>query len=198
MRQTLMSGHRWGVPRSLKSDSRCEGMERIGLVPIGDVHGNIIESLVPPLRKLFRASVEVTSPLPHPDYAYNPRRRQYHSSTILRRLRALRRRGFHRVLGVADLDLYVPSLNFVFGEADLGGGTAVIALARLHQSFYGLPENPKLFLQRALKEAVHELGHTYGLTHCRNPLCVMFFSNSLADTDRKQASFCERCQSAFR
>lgn len=82
----------------------------------------------------------------------------------------------------------------VFGEAELGGYFAIISLARLRQSFYGLPEDKHLFLERTIKEAVHELGHTYGLSHCPDPECVMHFSNSLMDTDRKKPSFCSRCQ----
>lgn len=85
-------------------------------------------------------------------------------------------------------------LNFVFGLADRATARAIIALPRLRQSFYGLPDDIALFRERAIKEAVHELGHTFGLGHCRDRRCVMAFSNSLADTDRKGQEFCERCQ----
>ncbi|MBI5187681.1 MAG: archaemetzincin family Zn-dependent metalloprotease [Nitrospirae bacterium] len=98
---------------------------------------------------------------------------------------------YEKVLGIVDHDLYVPQLNFVFGEA--GRKMAVISLTRLRQEFYGLSEDRGLFHKRTLTEAVHELGHTYGLGHCRNPRCVMFFSNSLMDTDRKGPEFCLGC-----
>jgi archaemetzincin len=48
-------------------------------------------------------------------------------------------------------------------------------------------------LNRVIKEAVHELGHALGLTHCEKSRCVMHFSNSLQDTDFKHYMFCERC-----
>jgi archaemetzincin len=99
-----------------------------------------------------------------------------------------------RVLGMIDADCYAPGLNFIFGQAALHGRVAFIALPRLRPSFYGMAEDPPLFRQRVLTEAVHELGHTWGLTHCPDPHCVMHFSNTLHDTDLKGATFCRRCQ----
>lgn len=118
------------------------------------------------------------------------RRGQYSAERILQRLEV---RATGRTLGVVDRDLYVPDLNFVFGLADTIGRRAVVALPRLRQRFYGLADDEALFHERAAKEAVHELGHTYGLGHCRNRRCVMAFSNSLGDTDRKERRFCATC-----
>lgn len=97
------------------------------------------------------------------------------------------------VLGVAQTDLYVPSLNFVFGEAHCPGKVALISLFRLNPEFYGQSYDKQLFYERAVKEAVHEVGHTLGLGHCKKHLCVMFFSNSIWDTDRKNTTFCTKC-----
>ena len=100
---------------------------------------------------------------------------------------------YEKILGIIDQDLYVPKLNFVFGEASRR--VAIISLTRLRNEFYSLPKDQTLFRKRVLTEAVHELGHTYGLEHCRNPHCVMFSSKSLIDTDLKGPDFCERCKS---
>lgn len=97
--------------------------------------------------------------------------------------------GRERLLGVVDRDLFVPGLNFIFGLAQKGG-PALIALPRLRPEFWGQPADQKLLLQRAIKEAIHELGHTYRLDHCADPLCVMHFSNTLQETDRKSDRFC--------
>jgi archaemetzincin len=98
------------------------------------------------------------------------------------------------MLAVADLDLYVPDLNFVFGLAQCDMARAIIALPRLRQSYYGLPENTVVFRKRVIKEAVHELGHLFGLRHCLDRRCVMAFSNSLIDTDEKGWEFCANCR----
>jgi archaemetzincin len=85
-------------------------------------------------------------------------------------------------------------LNFVFGEARCPGKAALISLHRLRPEFDGRKPNDELLIERTEKEAVHELGHTLGLRHCANPFCVMHFSNSIFDTDRKQSLFCSKCQ----
>lgn len=160
------------------------------LLEIGNVAPEILGHLHPDIQSTFDCGCTTGAPLPTPDYAYVPRRNQYSAGTILEKLPRDRNR---RVLGVVDLDLFMPELNFVFGLADPASGRAVIALPRLRESFYGGHENQALFLDRTTKEAVHELGHTYGLGHCRDRGCVMAFSNSLLDTDRKSRRFCTIC-----
>lgn len=96
-----------------------------------------------------------------------------------------------RLLGVTDLDLYIPNMNFIFGEARLPGRVAIISTHRLT----GTTDlgGEQLFPIRVIKEAVHELGHTLSLTHCDTHSCVMYFSNSLRDTDRKSDDYCMSC-----
>jgi len=164
---------------------------RIGPIDI-DVVGNIQSTLC----KVFYGSncAIIEDVMPIPLDTYNAIRHQYHSSSVLAKIHDCSKKfGSDRVLGVTDVDLYVPHLNFVFGEAQCPGRNAIISLCRLKPEFYGQSANKELFIERSMKEAVHEIGHTLGLRHCHNQACVMFFSNSILDTDQKKPTFCEKC-----
>jgi archaemetzincin len=102
------------------------------------------------------------------------------------------KKGWKR-LAILDVDIFSAGLNFVFGQADLSGATSVISLVRLENEFYGLAADERLLVERAVKEAVHEIGHTLGVVHCKSRECVMYFSNSLVDTDRKGSAYCAQC-----
>lgn len=168
----------------------------IVLVPVGAVDPVVLDLLKEELPEIVPEPVRVGKGLEEPGYAYDPERKQFRSTDILKTLREQADfLVYARILGVVDHDLYVPELNFVFGEASLRA--AVLALPRLRETFYGRPGNTGLFRKRVLTEAVHELGHTYGLSHCRKPSCVMSFSNSLADTDRKGPGFCPECRKRY-
>ncbi len=163
------------------------------LVAVGKVDRKVFDLIKDELKKTFNRPVWVGEGLSEPDYAFNPKRKQYLSTAILKFLFDQKGRTlYEKMLGIVDHDLYVPELSFVFGEA--GRKVAVISLARLRQEFYHLPPDHDLFEKRILTEAVHELGHTYGLRHCENPRCVMFFSNHIKDTDRKGPEFCPKCK----
>ena len=127
------------------------------------------------------------------DSFYDPERGQYRSTQMLPLLAGLGRVPADRVLGLTAVDLFIPVLTFVFGEATLAGPAAVVSTHRLAPEVYGLPANPLRLRQRLVKEGVHELGHTYGLLHCRHPACVMRASRAVDDIDGKTASFCSSC-----
>lgn len=165
----------------------------IVLVAIGEVNRNVMDWLKDDLSKVFNKQVSVGKGMPEPDYAFDHKRKQYSSTAILNAIVKQKEYApYEKILGVVDHDLFVSELNFVFGEAS--PKAAVISITRLRQTFYRLPEDQDLFHRRVLTEAVHELGHTYGLQHCGNPRCVMFFSNRLSDTDRKGPEFCPECR----
>ena len=163
----------------------------IVVVAVGEVEASVVAHLCAALPETFRRPCRVGDAWPVPKHAFDPRRAQYSAEAIVQQLRLGKA---ERVLGVVDLDLYVPELNFVFGLADPQGRHAVIALPRLRQRFYGARDDEALFLARAVKEAVHELGHTFGLLHCDTPRCVMSRSVNLPEVDGKGSAFCRDCR----
>ena len=165
---------------------------KITLKPLGNVADEIMEELKDRVGGIFHCPVEIKAGFSDLAQAYNPERKQYFSSKLLASLKKSERE--ERVVGITGVDLYVPRLHFVFGEADISSGTAIVSLCRLRQEYYGVAPDEALFLERATKEIVHELGHTFGLGHCPNSKCVMHFSNSLADTDLKGTGFCSSCR----
>ncbi|MGQ9671642.1 MAG: archaemetzincin family Zn-dependent metalloprotease [Candidatus Aminicenantales bacterium] len=172
----------------------------IELVPMGQIPLSVLEHLQRHLGDLLKAEVLVGKAEALPSEAYDPIRQQYLSLPVLALLAATRvpSQKDHLLLGIMDEDAFTPGLNFIFGQADPATSVAIISLRRLRPSFYGLPENESVFLERALKEAIHEIGHLLGLGHCPDPRCVMHFSNSLADTDRKDIRFCPKCRRRLR
>jgi len=136
---------------------------------------------------------EVLGPVVDPCFALHGERQQYHSSEILGAMQRYVTRDTWRLLGITPLDLYIPILTFVFGEAQLGGSSAIVSYRRLQQEFYGLPHDRDLLANRLLVESVHELGHTLSLTHCHDYQCAMASSHAVEWIDIKDSGFCEDC-----
>jgi len=166
-------------------------MQYIYFQPIGEVSEELLQFLCIRLKEIFRYPCKVSQPVKAPEELYNDMRRQYNAAGIAGMLAEKMPDDAEKLLGVMDADLFVHGMNFVFGLAS--GSEAVIALARLKPEYYGEKKNELLFKERALKEAVHELGHTFDLSHCPDVKCVMHFSNTLGDTDIKGAAFCKKC-----
>lgn len=193
-------------------------MHPIFIVPL-DLHNfDFFDRLGAVLEDIFMSEVHTLPAKEMPARGYNHRREQYNSPAVLKAvIQELEKSAgsaspAYRLL-VTACDLYTEELNFVFGQAQPGKSTAIISLARLEQERgtdlafvigLGVSENAEgtekistTFFERTVKEAVHEIGHLKGLSHCPDSGCVMHFSNSLRDTDRKSRYFCSICRSTL-
>jgi archaemetzincin len=171
-------------------------MKLLHLLPIGNIDDGLLQDLRPVVEERFRVSCKVLTTRLDPEFAYHGERQQYHSSEIIHRMQSLVAADTWRLLGVTSVDLYIPILTFVFGEAQMGGPCAVVSAHRLRQELYGFPPDPELFRQRVIKEAVHELGHTVSLTHCEDYRCAMAPSHAVEWIDLKESTLCSTCRTA--
>lgn len=167
----------------------------IELAPVGqEVPLATLDLLAAGLARVFQDSCHVREQFIDPAGAFNPVRKQYHATALLRTLSA--QCADHRLLGIAQVDLFVPIFTYVFGEAQLSGHCAIVSIHRLREEYYGLPANEPLSQRRLLVEAIHEIGHTYGLRHCQEWQCAMASSNAIDRLDLKQPDLCPECRKA--
>jgi len=152
----------------------------------------LLPSLAAELESCFRLPVEQAAPAFDPEESYDTSRGQFNSRILLDLL--LRHHpGPDKLLAVTDVDLFIPVLTFVFGEAQLGGRAAVVSSHRLAPERYGLAPDLALLKTRLIRESIHELGHTFALIHCRDSRCVMASSPQVEGIDLKSSRFCQQC-----
>ncbi len=169
-------------------------MNTLHLLPVGKVSISILQNLRAAIPQNLHVACEILPYELDPNPSYHPERQQYHSSEILKRMHALVRPQDWRFLAIADVDLYIPILKYVFGEAQMGGPCAIVSIHRLRQEFYGLDRDDTLLGQRLLKESVHEVGHTLDLRHCQDYRCVMASSHAVEWIDLRESTLCDACR----
>lgn len=166
---------------------------KIYFVPLKFSNKEVTGRLQKELSGIFSLNIEILNVDIDLSESYSPERKQYHSTKIIES--ALSKTLFNdgKILIVTEVDLYVPVLTFIFGEAQLGGKHSIVSVCRLHEEFYTGHTNENLFYERTKKEALHELGHTFGLLHCFDWDCVMHSSNGIEEVDIKGSIYCKHC-----
>ena len=170
-------------------------MKFIRIVSIGHPDAGLVDAAAVALTRELGVPCRVAPGALDPAVAFHSERNQYHSTMLLEAM--ARASGEELTVGIAGVDLYIPILTFVFGEAKLGGGRALVSYHRLLPEFYGLPRDNALAATRTAKEAVHEAGHALGVTHCDDYRCVMAASHSVEWLDLKGSAFCADCRAAL-
>lgn len=178
----------------MKSPQRPIGC--IGVVPIGNVPDIVPKVVAAHISGHLQVPVKILSPLNHPQSAYDKKRCQYDAAVILESIERMRFDEYQKVIGVLQLDLFVPVFTHVFGEAQQGGKFALVSLFRL-KGATGVDLNlNSIILERVAKVALHEIGHLFDLFHCEDKHCLMHFTGILEELDRTPLYFCRYC-SAF-
>lgn len=168
-------------------------MNDLCLVPIGSIPPQVLDWIESAANEWFPMPIRRLSAISIPAGAYDEKRAQYQSVELMKALSRSSPQEAGRVLGVTNVDLAIPMLSFLFGQAQFEGPVAIISLCRLNQEFYGLPARENLLRERTVKEALHELGHTFGLVHCSDASCAMSLATHIELVDSKSEAYCARC-----
>jgi archaemetzincin len=171
---------------------------RIGILPLGDIPEITAKSVAGYILGHLRLRVDILPPLAPPSFALDERRLQYDAGSILKSMECDEHDAYDKLIGVVDVDLFVPILTYVFGEAKQAGRCGLVSIYRLKKNLDGSPAKPSVQLDRTAKVALHELGHLFDLHHCMEEKCLMHFSGGMEDLDRAPLYYCRYCTAFFR
>ena len=166
----------------------------ITLVSFGYFEKDLLEKVAESVKYEFRCSLNLKEGRVDLSEFFDSGRRQYNGNNLLKYIEMLPATGPGKIIGLFNVDLYIPILTYIFGQAYLGGRSGIASLYRLNNECYGLKADNNLLVERFRKEVIHELGHTFGLIHCKHPTCVMRSSTYVEDIDQKEAALCPQCR----
>ena len=169
-------------------------LENITLISFGYFEKELLELIVEDVEREFQLPVTIREG--HLDLSefYDAARRQYDGNRLIKEIESGYAEDNNKTLALFNVDLFIPILTYIFGQAFLGGRSGIASIYRLSNESYGLKSDKKVFIDRIRKEVIHELGHTFGLIHCRNITCVMRSSTYVEDIDQKESGLCHQCK----
>jgi archaemetzincin len=172
-------------------------LQYITLISFGYFDGDFIKNVAEAVKKEFLLTVHLKEG--HLDLSefYDPTRRQYNGVKLIHEVENAFSSNLSKTIGLFNVDLFIPILTYIFGQAFLNGRTGIASNYRLSNERYGIKTDDKLVLERFIKEVVHELGHTFGLIHCHIPTCIMRSSTYVEDIDQKSTHFCNNCRREY-
>ena len=167
--------------------------QKVVISPIGEASAELIDVLADEIARVFGCETDIVPLLDSIHFAFDAVRCQYHSTLVLEKLSDVAPSHALKVLGIVREDLFIPILTHVYGEAELGGKSCLVSTHRLKEGL-SLRSDGLVYQERVIKEAVHELGHTFDLRHCPEKWCIMHYCHSIADVDRKGRDLCRYCR----
>jgi len=165
------------------------------LITCGRFERSITDPILDDIKREFGYPVIINECNQELSNFYNPSRRQYDANQILHFVKERSSENAFKTLGLVNVDIFIPILTYIFGQAHLNGNAGIVSSYRLKNELYGLEKNNALMVERFSKVVIHELGHLFGLIHCQNPVCIMRSSTYVEDIDQKENKFCINCQS---
>jgi len=168
--------------------------ENIILISFGYFEKGLLELIVDDVEREFSVPVKTREGFLDLSEYYDPARKQYNGNELLKEIELQFATETTKTLGLFNVDLFIPILTYIFGQAFLNGRSGIASIYRLSNERYGIKKDQAIFVDRIRKEVIHELGHTFGLYHCSNPTCVMRSSTYVEDIDQKEHSLCRKCK----
>jgi len=168
-------------------------VSKIILIFLSEISPHLMTVLQNSLHETFHTDIEIRHRVADLRYAYDSKRKQYISPRMLSHLHSVRRGHNDKILAVADVDMYSPGYDFVYGEADIKAGIATLSINRLVSENQSVQTTPGLIAERVIREATHEVGHLFGLGHCNNSTCVMRTCTCLEEVDAANGGLCKDC-----
>lgn len=164
------------------------------LIPHGNFEVDFLEILATAVSNEYHIKVTIGESHFDINEYYDPMRRQYDANSLLKEIDSINTNLYEKKIGLFRVDLFIPILTYIFGQASLKGEAGIASLYRLRNEHYGMKKDEKILSERFIKVVIHELGHTYGLLHCHIPSCVMRSSTYVEDIDQKSQKLCIKCR----
>ncbi len=169
-------------------------LEKIKLISFGYFEKGLLDKVVKDVEHEFQLPVKTKEGHLDLSLFYDPARRQYDGFRLLKEIDSGFARETNKTLGLFNVDLYIPILTYIFGQAYLNGRAGIASIYRLRNERYGIFKDEKILVDRFRKEVIHELGHTFGLIHCYDPSWLMRSSTYVEDIDQKDHQLCHQCK----
>jgi len=167
---------------------------RIGVAPFGEVPDAALQGVAAYIRTHLNLAAHILPSFQNPTYAYDQKRGQYNAATILKAFKSMTfDESLDKVIGIMNVDLFIPIFTHVLGEANEGGRYALASLYRLGKATDRLSASMDQIIERLVKVAIHELGHLFNMAHCLNKHCLMHYSGNLPELDTTSLAFCDFC-----
>ena len=168
--------------------------QSILIISYANFEEDFLERIAREITKEFQIPVKIEAS--HMDLSgfYDPMRRQYDGNGILKIIDSISTSQYVKKVGLFRVDLFIPILTYIFGQAALNGNTGIASLYRLRNEQYGMKKDEDLLLERFGKVIIHEVGHMFGLIHCHIPTCVMRSTTYVEDIDQKNHKLCIKCR----